>query len=73
MEKRESFKSLMENQSEVREKLFQNLQKDPKPRHILASEIGISDVTLRNFLVEERNIKMVPFLKIKNFVEKNSK
>lgn len=73
MDRPESFARISIDQSKVREKLIQLIQRDPKPRAEIAKAIGISHVTFTRFLVKEENVKTLIFLKIKKYVEENEK
>lgn len=69
-----SLKEVMENQAELRQKLTTIMENKGISVVPLSKEMGISHVTLLNFLRKGQDVtKSVPLLKIKNYVEKNEK
>lgn len=68
--RKETFKNFVENQEELRIRLFRILKKDPKPLVNVAAEIGIGKATLFRFLKDEQDVDFVRLIKIEKWLEK---
>lgn len=66
---RKSLNPLMVNQEKMRERLVELFYKNPRSLQTIADEIGISSMTLHNFLVRGRSINAVTAAKILAFLE----
>lgn len=69
--KRESYKDFMENQGEIRERLFKIIKIEPRSMVKLAKEIGIGAMTLIGFLKLEKDVDFQRLRKIEAWIEKN--
>lgn len=64
------YKNLLENQAEIRKKLFKMIQKNPQSMRKLSKEMGIGINTLIRFL-DDSDVEFAPLQKIINWMDKN--
>lgn len=68
MENRQSIKNLMSNQQDLRHAFYEVLRKNPQSLSKAAKQIGISPMTLINFVKNEKDVDTERALKIDKWI-----
>ena len=70
-----SYKEFMATQGDTRKDMLIILRKNPSPIAKLAKDINISPISLKKFLIDEKNVDFTRFCKIdswaKSLIEKS--
>jgi len=67
-----SYKELMAAQVQIREELLKYLMANPMAWEKAAKEIGISQITIKKFAIDEADMDFIILSKIRNYNLKNS-
>ena len=59
------------NQDQLRQRLLNLIDKQPQSIKNLSKEIGVHELTLRNFLFKQQNVRFLTEKRILNYIQKN--
>lgn len=68
-EKEFSYKRFMDSQQDLRKNLLKFVRKNPKSVAQLGREIKISPLTVKSFLIEEKEVDFTTLCKIDNWMK----